>query len=279
MSASLWVLHVDGLSERLMLDPTRRFVIGRGEEVDFRLDRPGVDRRHVELVVHDGGWWIQGDSRTTSGTWLEGRFVLESRRLVEGDVIQIGGVDDVLFRFSDPRSKAAPTPSRFDRQPTVTPDEAARRGLPRVGLRVEKPDGLMVSIDRDDRSWLTITSPPGGGPHARFLRGPCLDDRPNAPRVLQQHVAPREMPDAIASGRVLAFGGTHPAIAWVFGESLGRMATLAIAAPLAETPGEALVLAFSVRSAAADGPSGLEPWLVLTHPTLAPLLRAEILRP
>lgn len=273
MSATLWVLHADGRSEGLVLDPTRRFVIGRGDDASHRLDRDGVDRRHVELVVHDAGWWIQGGSRTTSGTWLEGRFVLESRRLVDGDVIQIGGVEDVLFRFSDASSRVEAAPPRFDQAPIVTPDDAARRGLPRVGLRVEKPEGMMVMIDRDDRAWLTITSPPGGGPHARFLRGPRLDDRPNAPRVLQQHVASREMPDAIASGRVLAFGGTHPAIAWVFGESLGRTATIAIAAPLDEAPGEAMVLVFSVRN-----PGDLEPWLVLTHPTLAPLLRAHLLR-
>jgi hypothetical protein len=273
MSATLWVLHADGRSERLALDPAQRFVIGRGEDVSHRLDHDGVDRRHVELVVHDGGWWIQGGSRTTSGTWLEGRFVLESRRLVDGDVIQIGGVEDVLFRFSDAGSRIAAAPARFDRAPTVMPDEAAQRGLPRVGLRVEKPNGMMVMVDRDDRGWLTITSPPGGGPHARFVRGTRLDDRPNAPRVLQQHVAPREQPDAIASGRVVALGGMHPAIAWVFGESLGRMASVAIAAPLDEAPGEALVLVFSVRN-----PGDLEPWLVLTHPALAPLLRAELLR-
>jgi hypothetical protein len=44
-----------------------------------------------------------------------------------------------------------------------------------------------------------------------------------------------------------------------------------VAAPLASTDSEALVLAFSCRAS-----GGLEPWLALTHPALGPLLRAEI---
>ena len=108
MITTLLVLHADGRMERLELDPARPFVIGRALDADYLLDRPGVDRRHVHLAVHDGGWWLVGGSSTTTGTWLSDRFVTESRRLMDGDVIQIGEVSDVLFRFSAP-GVGAPT--------------------------------------------------------------------------------------------------------------------------------------------------------------------------
>jgi hypothetical protein len=235
------------------------------------LDRPGVDRQHVFLTVHDGAWWIVGGTSTTTGTWLSGRFVLESRLLVDGDVIQIGEVHDVLVRFRGSGGGIPPAPPRFDEAIAIGADQAAARGLPRVGLRVSVPKGLMVMRSTDAQCWVTITSPPGGGPHARFVRGPRLDDRPHAPRVLQPHLEPHHSPEEIASGRVLAFGGAHRAIAWVWVESLGRAVVLAVAAPLAQTDDEALVLAFSCRAT-----GGLEPWLALTHPALGPLLAAEL---
>lgn len=272
-TAELWFVGADGALDRVSLAGRTQFVIGRGEEADHRLDRAGIDRAHVHLTVHDGAWWIVGGTTTTTGTWLSGRFVLESRRLVDGDVIQLGELSDVLVRFRGGGGAVPPAPARFDQAVDIAPAAAAARGLPRVGLRFEHPEGLMVMASRDDRCWVTLTSPPGGGPHARFVRGPRLDERPNAPRALLETIDPRAQPDAIASGRVLAFGGVHPAIAWVWGESLARSLTLAVAAPLEETSDEALVLAFSCR---ATGP--LEPWLVLTHPSLAPLLAARLSR-
>jgi hypothetical protein len=269
--AEIELCFADGRSERVSLAGRTQLVIGRGEGVDCVLDRPGVDRQHVFLTVHDGAWWIVGGSSTTTGTWLSGRFVLESRRLVDGDVIQLGEVHDALVRYRGPGGAVEPAPPRFDETFAISADDAARRGLPRAGLRVTTPPGLVVMPGHDAQCWVTITSPPGGGPHARFVRGPRFDDRPNAPRVLQQHLEPRHAPEAIASGRVLAFGGVHPAIAWVWGESLGRVMVIAVAAPLASTDSEALVLAFSCRAS-----GGLEPWLALTHPALGPLLRAEI---
>ncbi|MBX7192780.1 MAG: FHA domain-containing protein [Sandaracinaceae bacterium] len=270
-SAALRVIHREGGAERVELDPERPFVIGRGSESSYVLDRPGVDRRHVELLFFEGAWWIRGGVGTTSGTWLEGRFVLESRRLIDGDVIQLGEVDDVLFRFESSGTSIPAAPRRFDQRLVVSPDAAAARGLPRVGLELARPEGLMPMPGADDRTWLTLSSPPGGGPFARFVRGPRLDDAAGAPRRLVASVAPREEPTEIASGRVLALAGIHPAIAWVYGESLGRMATIAIAVPHERMPGEAIVLAFSLRS-----PGALEPWIVLSHAALAPLLAARL---
>jgi pSer/pThr/pTyr-binding forkhead associated (FHA) protein len=113
-ATELLVLHADGRTERFELEPGRPFVVGRALDADYLLDREGVDRQHLHLAHRDGGWWLLGGASTTSGTWLEGRFVLEARRLVDGDVLQIGGVPDVLFQVSDPGSRLPPAPPRFD---------------------------------------------------------------------------------------------------------------------------------------------------------------------
>jgi len=116
--------------------------------------------------------------------------------------------------------------------------------------------------------------PPAGGPHARVVRGPSLPSDVASHRGLQRHLSRRERPDEIASGRVLALGTELPAITWVSGVSLGRYATLAVALPLVEAPGEAMVAVFSAR--APEGP--LEPWTLLTHPSLVAFLAATPLR-
>lgn len=274
MITTLLALHASGRMERLELDPARRFVIGRALDADYLLDRHGVDRRHVELAVHDGGWWIMGGVTTTTGTWLSDRFVTESRRLVDGDVIQIGEVTDVLFRFSAPGVSLPTAPPRHDRVLKVTPEEAQARGLPPVGVTMSRPDGMMLVAGTDASSWLHVSSPPGGGPHGRIVRGPTLAGDPASHRRLQEHLSARERPDTIAHGRVLALGAELPAIAWVSGEALGRYASLAVAAPLPEAPGEAMVLVFCAR--APLGP--LEPWAHLTHPQIAPFLAATPVR-
>ncbi len=274
MITTLLVMHASGRTERLELDPARPFVIGRALDADYLLERPGVDRQHVRLAFHDGGWWIVGGVSTTTGTWLSDRFVTESRRLLDGDVIQVGEVTDVLFRFSCPGLGVPTAPPRHDRIVRISPDEARARGRPPVGLEMARPDAMMMMPGSDSSTWLHISSPPGGGPHGRVVRGPTLSSDPGSHRRLQQHLSPREKPDEIASGRVLALGSELPAIAWVSGQSLGRYATLAVAAPLVESPGEAMVLVFAAR--AAEGP--LEPWALLTHPSLASLLSTIPLR-
>lgn len=274
MIATLLVLHATGRTERLELDPARPFVIGRALESDYLLDRPGIDRRHVHLAVHDGGWWIVGGVTTTSGTWLSGRFVTESRRLVDGDVIQLGELADVHFRFSAPGPGVPAAPPRHDLEIRITVEEARARRLPPVGLRMPRPEGMMVMAGADAATWLHVSSPPGGGPHGRVVRGPALTDDPASRLRLQEHLSPRERPDEVAHGRVLALGAELPAITWVSGSSLGRYATLAVAAPLAEAPGEAMVVVFAARAAA--GPH--EPWTLLTHPSLGAFLGASIVR-
>ncbi|MBB4960352.1 FHA domain-containing protein [Micromonospora polyrhachis] len=78
-------------------------MIGRGEEVDIRIDDRRVSRRHatVKLV---GGRVLLSDAASTNGTWLNDQRISVVREVRDGDRIRIGGVE---LRFFDPGS--APT--------------------------------------------------------------------------------------------------------------------------------------------------------------------------
>jgi hypothetical protein len=271
-TAELHVLWADGRRERVELDAARELSVGRALDADVLVDREGVDRHHVRIAHRDGGWWLLGGGATTSGTWLSGRFVLEPRRLVDGDVVQLGGAHDVVLRFVLPHARVEAAPPRFDEGIVVHARDAAARGLPAVGLRMRGLPGFHVSVLPDAHAWLRFSAPPGGGPHGAVMRGPVVSswDDEAAIRRLQQHVAPRAQPEHVHAGRVLALGGSRNAIAWVWGESLGRTATVVISAPVGGS--EAMLVVFSQRA----GPGPLEPWMVLTDPTLAVLREGSV---
>jgi len=77
---------IDGTSYALTR-PTN--VIGRGTDVDIRIDDPGVSRRHVEIITAPTS--LVRDLGSTNGTLLNGRRVAESA-LVDGDELQIGTI-------------------------------------------------------------------------------------------------------------------------------------------------------------------------------------------
>lgn len=65
-----------------------RVLIGRAEEVDFRVDDPNVSRRHAVLLWDRGRLYLR-DLGSTNGTYLNGRLV-SSAVVRPGDVISIG---------------------------------------------------------------------------------------------------------------------------------------------------------------------------------------------
>jgi pSer/pThr/pTyr-binding forkhead associated (FHA) protein len=66
----------------------KRFVIGRGDDVDIRLDNPLVSRRHAVIAFEDGRWRVE-DLATTNGLWVNSKRVM-SADLRIGDTIEIG---------------------------------------------------------------------------------------------------------------------------------------------------------------------------------------------
>lgn len=66
------------------------FIIGRTENCDLVIEDKGVSRRHVEISLEDGDYFLT-DLRSGNGTKLSGRRVraLEKQLLKNGDVIEI----------------------------------------------------------------------------------------------------------------------------------------------------------------------------------------------
>jgi pSer/pThr/pTyr-binding forkhead associated (FHA) protein len=70
--------------------------IGRGADVDIRIDDPGASRNHAEIVM--GSPLILRDLNSTNGTTVDGQRVTELE-LREGTAIKIGSTT-LIFRNS-----------------------------------------------------------------------------------------------------------------------------------------------------------------------------------
>ncbi|MDQ1308406.1 MAG: hypothetical protein QG671_4240 [Actinomycetota bacterium] len=64
--------------------------LGRGNDVDVRLEDPGVSRHHAEVIV--GQPPVLQDLGSTNGTFLNGNRVTRSE-LAEGDVVRLGSTE------------------------------------------------------------------------------------------------------------------------------------------------------------------------------------------
>ncbi|MFN8159338.1 MAG: DUF3662 and FHA domain-containing protein [Candidatus Nanopelagicales bacterium] len=78
-------LVVDGVAHPLTRAVTR---IGRGTDVDLRVDDPGVSRHHAEILL--GREVVLRDLGSTNGTYVDGVQVGETA-LHDGAVVQVGG--------------------------------------------------------------------------------------------------------------------------------------------------------------------------------------------
>jgi hypothetical protein len=70
--------------------------IGRGADVDIRIDDPGTSRNHCEILM--GSPLILRDLNSTNGTMVQGKRITELP-LTEGTAIQIGSTT-LVFRNS-----------------------------------------------------------------------------------------------------------------------------------------------------------------------------------
>ena len=91
MSAPSLSLHVTLSSgESLELSPSgSRQVLGRGRDCQLILADPAVSRKHAEIYLEEGDWFIE-DLGSANGTLLNGRKI-ERARLADGDSLQLGG--------------------------------------------------------------------------------------------------------------------------------------------------------------------------------------------
>ena len=64
--------------------------LGRGNDVDIRLEDPGVSRHHAEVIVGEPS--LLQDLNSTNGTFLDGNRVTRAE-LTDGSVIRLGSTE------------------------------------------------------------------------------------------------------------------------------------------------------------------------------------------
>jgi len=63
--------------------------IGRGPENTIRLEDLSVSRRHARITYRQGAYWLS-DLGSMGGTWVDGTKLNAARRVVAGQLIDIG---------------------------------------------------------------------------------------------------------------------------------------------------------------------------------------------
>lgn len=82
-----------GTLETLALNAPQ-LLVGRGDDVDYRLPDPQASRHHAKLLAVYNRYYVQ-DLGSANGTFLNG-YRVENERLAHGDLLMIGAT---LFRF------------------------------------------------------------------------------------------------------------------------------------------------------------------------------------
>jgi FHA domain-containing protein len=85
------LLNVGGKRHQLSGE---RILLGRSRDCDIPIEDPNISRRHAEVVLEDGGWWIV-DLGSTNGIEVNGQRV-DRARLEVGDHIVLGRTELVF---------------------------------------------------------------------------------------------------------------------------------------------------------------------------------------
>ena len=66
-------------------------VVGRGSDVQVRLDLPGISRHHARITIVDGQATVE-DLQSKNGTFVGGERIAGARTLMSGDELGFGSV-------------------------------------------------------------------------------------------------------------------------------------------------------------------------------------------
>jgi two-component system response regulator AtoC len=254
-----YVLVIENESSAIFhLPDTGAIVIGRGD-VELKLSHASVSRRHATIRIADGALRV-ADLGSHNGTRLNGEPVVESRRLVSGDVIMVGDVVLVLHATEPVGSALVEHAEATWRQRLVeeleravmyrrelaivavaAPDDAARAALAgalrRIDVLGRGDDGFLLALlpELDGaRAREVVAGAIGVAPLRAGLavcpRDACDPDMlALAARVAARAAKPGEVVDAASTGGEIELGDrrvvvTDPAMSKVFA-LLERLAT------------------------------------------------------
>jgi hypothetical protein len=86
------ILNVQGKRHELK---TERVSLGRSRDCDITIEDPNVSRRHAEVFLENGGWWI-ADLGSTNGVEVNGERIDRAARLDPGDHVVLGRTEVVF---------------------------------------------------------------------------------------------------------------------------------------------------------------------------------------
>jgi predicted component of type VI protein secretion system len=135
VKASLVFVLPDGAQKELTLKKSR-FVLGRQEGVQIRLNSASISRQHCEFVVDDAGITIK-DLGSSNGTYVNKRRITQTV-LAAGDLVSVG--NHVLVVRMDGSPTAISSTDSLQRG-LVAPGGASPSSLGSGGVAVAKPKG------------------------------------------------------------------------------------------------------------------------------------------
>jgi predicted component of type VI protein secretion system len=135
VKASLVFVLPDGAQKELALKKSR-FVLGRQEGVQIRLNSASISRQHCEFVVDDAGIAIK-DLGSSNGTYVNKRRITQTV-LAAGDLVSVG--NHVLVVRIDGSPTAINSTDSLQRG-LVSPAGASPSSLGSGGVAVAKPKG------------------------------------------------------------------------------------------------------------------------------------------
>jgi diguanylate cyclase (GGDEF)-like protein len=101
IASSAYLITIAGIRVGEMFRLAKReTLLGRSDEVDFRLIDDGVSRRHAALLLQ-GGRVVLKDLGSANGTYCNGARVADACVLNDGDKISMGGATILKFTYQD----------------------------------------------------------------------------------------------------------------------------------------------------------------------------------
>ena len=130
------IIHDDKFKDQQWTIAKDNAVVGRGEECDIVLPERQVSRQHVRIFKEDDAYYVE-DLESRNGTWVNGQQLKGSRRLYDGDKIDLALAVHLEFIGSGATA------------PLASPTDALVRAKPRpAGGGAGESSSTMVTVAR-----------------------------------------------------------------------------------------------------------------------------------